>query len=135
MKRISFFLFFLFFLSCSTDNEQDYFADSNGNLIFNCDWDNTDFSLFSLSTDCMLENLSFQLDILPIIDAKCNSCHGNDVNSHGVNLTTYENLLSYDFCFQIDNDLMPPPNLPVQFQLTECEKLKIKTWIEDGLVQ
>tara|TARA_B100000530_G_C15804493_1_gene426956 strand:- start:439 stop:834 length:396 start_codon:yes stop_codon:yes gene_type:complete len=131
VKQISFFLFFLFVFSCNTDNEQDYFANSN----FDCNWDNTNFSLFSPSSDCVLENLSFELNILPIINAKCNSCHGNDGNNHGVNLTTYDNLLNYDFCFQIDNDLMPPPTLPVQFQLTQCEKLKIKTWIEDGLAE
>ena len=135
MKQIFFFLFVLSLFSCTHDNEQDYFTDSNGNVIFDCDWDNTDFSLFSLSTDCVLENLSFQLDILPIIEAKCNSCHGNESNTTGINLTTYENLLSYDFCFQIDNDLMPPSNLVDSLQLTQCEKLKIKTWIEDGLAQ
>ena len=135
MRQIFFFLFFLYLFSCTNDNEQDYFTDSNGNVIFDCDWDNTDFSLFSSFTDCVLENLSFQLDILPIIDAKCNSCHGNESNTTGINLTTYDNLLSYDFCFQIDNDLMPPPTLLEKFQLTQCEKLKIKTWIEDGLAQ
>lgn len=134
MKQIFFFLFVLSIFSCTHDNEQDYFTDSNGNVIFDCDWDNTDFSLF-FSADCVLENLSFELDILPIIDAKCNSCHGNESNTTGINLTTYDNLLSYDFCFQIDNDLMPPSNLVESFQLTQCEKLKIKTWIEDGLAQ
>lgn len=134
MKQIFFFLFVLSLFSCTHDNEQDYFTDSNGNVIFDCDWDNTDFSLF-FPTDCVLENLSFQLDILPIIDAKCNSCHGNESNTTGINLTTYDNLLSYDFCYQIDNDLMPPPSPLEQLQLTQCEKLKIKTWIEDGLAQ
>ena len=134
MKQIFFFLFVLSLFSCTYDNEEDYFTDSNGNVIFDCDWDNTDFSLF-FPTDCVLENLSFQLDILPIIDAKCNSCHGNESNTTGINLTTYDNLLSYDFCYQIDNDLMPPPSLLEQLQLTQCEKLKIKTWIEDGLAQ
>jgi len=129
VKQIFFSFFFLFLLSCSTDNEQDYFANSN----FDCNWENTDFTLDDVK--CVLEELSFELNILPIINAKCNSCHGNDGNNHGVNLTTYDNLLNYDFCFQIDNELMPPPDLPVQFQLTQCEKLKIKTWIEDGLAQ
>ena len=131
MKQILFFLFLISLFSCTIDNEQDYFADSN----FDCNWDNTDFSLFSPSANCVLENLSFELDILPIINNKCNSCHGNESNITGVNLTNYDNLLSYDFCFQIDNGLMPPSSLSELFQLTQCEKLKIKTWIEDGLVQ
>lgn len=125
MKQISFFLFLVFLGACTVNNEEDYFSD------FDCNWETTDFSLFNPDAGCVLENLSFQSHILNIIDSKCNSCHGTS-NTNGINLTTYNNLLSYDFCFQIDNDLMPPVGIP---QLTECEKLQIKTWVENGLAE
>ena len=123
-----FYIFFIstfLFFSCTNNNEEDYFSD------FNCDWVNTDFSLFLPDPDCNLVNLSYQSNIASIIDSKCAGCH-NESSSHGINLTTYSNLLSYDICFQIDNNLMPPSWLP---NLSDCEKLQIKTWIENGMVE
>ncbi len=123
-----FYIFFLstsIFLSCVNNNEEDYFSD------FNCEWENTDFNLFLPSSDCNLVDLSYQSSIASIIDSKCIGCH-NQSSPNGINLTTYNNLLSYDICFQIDNDLMPPSSMP---SLSECEKLQIKTWIENGLAE
>ncbi len=119
------FLSICIFFSCTNNNEEDYFLD------FNCEWNNIDFSLFVPSENCNLMDLSYQSTISSIIDSKCMSCH-NQSSSNGINLTTYNNLLSYDICFQIDNNLMPPPSMP---SLSECEKLQIKTWIDNGATE
>jgi len=130
MNKYLFLIFLFLYLGCTYDNEEDYY--DNGD--FNCDWKNTNFNLFLPDENCVLENLSFESHISNIIDIKCVSCHDKN-NSQGINLTSYSELLSYDFCFQIDNELMPPLNLPQIFQLTDCEKLQIKTWIDNGLVE
>ena len=125
MNKYFYILLILTFLGCINNNEEDYFSD------FNCEWENTDFNLFIPSPDCNLVDLSYQSSISSIIDAKCIGCH-NQSSTNGINLTTYNNFLSYDICFQIDNNLMPPSPMP---SLSECEKLQIKTWIENGLAE
>ena len=42
MNRFSIYLIFLIFISCTNNNQEDYFTN------FNCEWDNTDFTLFFL---------------------------------------------------------------------------------------
>lgn len=125
MNRYFFCILFLIFLGCTNNNQEDYFSN------FDCQWDNTDFSTFLPSLECELENLTYQNDIANIIESKCIGCH-NQSSSNGVNLTTYNNLLNYDICFQIDNNLMPPNPL---MSLTECEKLQFKTWVDNGLAE
>lgn len=131
MSKVIFIVLSIFLVACTNDSEDAFFSESN----FDCQWSQTDFSLFLPNEKCVTENLSFETNILPIIDSKCNSCHGNNTNTTGVNLTNYNNFLSYDVCSQIDYNLMPPPSLPAQFQLTECEKLQIKTWAENGAIE
>jgi len=119
-------LFFLILLGCSNDNQEDYFSN------FNCEWNNTNFSSFLPLPECELENLSYQNEISSIIENKCIICHSQSGNNYGVNLSSYNSLLNYDICFQIDNNLMPPIDM---VPLTECEKLQFKNWIDNGLVE
>lgn len=126
MNRYLLFFLFLILLGCSNNNQEDYFSN------FDCQWDNTNFSSFSTSPECELENISYQNEIASIIESKCIGCHAQSGVNHGVNLSSYNSLLNYDICFQIDNNLMPPTGM---VPLTECEKLQFKNWIDNGLVE
>lgn len=126
MNRFSIYFIFLVFISCTNNNQEDYFTN------FNCEWDNTDFTLFLPTIDCELENISYNNQIATLIENKCIACHSQSGSNHGVNLSSYSNILNYDLCFQIDNNLMPPVGME---PLTECEKLQFKNWVDNGLVE
>lgn len=126
MDRFSIYLIFLIFISCTNNNQEDYFTN------FNCEWENTDFTLFLPTNDCELENISYNNQIATLIENKCIACHSQSGNNHGVNLSSYSSILNYDLCFQIDNNLMPPVGVE---PLTECEKLQFKNWVDNGLVE
>lgn len=88
------------------------------------------------SIECSTEDLSFQVDILPIIDSNCYSCHDATNNFGGITLEGYEELKIY-----INNDELlgaikhesgfsPMPKNTAQ--LLECEIEKIEAWIING---
>ena len=62
MNRYLFLFLFLILLGCSNNNQEDYFSN------FDCQWDNTNFSAFSTSPECELENISYQNEIASIIE-------------------------------------------------------------------
>ncbi len=126
MSRLFIFFSCCVFLSCTNNNQEDYF------LNFNCEWDNTDFSNFLIQKDCELENITYQNQIAALIENKCIVCHSQSGNNHGVNLSSYNSMLNYDLCYQIDNNLMPPVGM---IPLTECEKLQFKNWVDNGLAE
>ena len=115
MKQIFIFFFLITIIACTSDNEQDYF-----NLDDDCDTDN----LYYMAND---EARS----ISAIIANKCAICHfqGN-YNSEQV-LETYDQLIGIDFGVIGPQSTNPMP--PVgSLQLTDCEKLKIESWIDNG---
>ncbi len=88
------------------------------------------------TVECSVENLSFQTDILPIIESNCYSCHDAANNFGGITLEGYNQLKVY-----INNDQlvgaikhesgfspMPKNTAP----LLECEIEKIEAWISSG---
>lgn len=112
----------LLFVACSTDNEEELFAERNGILASQgCDADNTALSF----TDC----------IAPIIQQNCEGCHNAGFASGGVALTNYDEIKVY-----VDNgripividpedisELMPPTGKMPDLNIT-----LIKNWIDQG---
>jgi mono/diheme cytochrome c family protein len=85
-------------------------------------------------------NLTFALDIQPILENKCVGCHGVNSVSDNVNLTTYQGVVNA----QQDNSRLQgavnwwtgyaamPYNKP---KLPDCEVAKINAWINAGMQQ
>jgi uncharacterized membrane protein len=100
--------------SCTQDNIEDYFP----------------------NIDCDSENVFYQAQdplqsIARIIETKCLDCHqkGNVINE--LSLESYDDVSSYVTIDVINNmaNPMPPDD---RVQLTDCEKLKIENWINNG---
>ena len=118
MKQILFFLFLIFFISCTKDNEEDHF------FIDECDTENVYYISSNVSQS-----------IASIIENKCLECHYTG-NMNGPELGNYQDvsIVKNDVFSQIisEEDPMPPIGAP---PLTDCEILQIESWINNGLPQ
>ena len=114
MKHIFFLFFGVIIIACTSDNEQDYF-----NLDNEC---NTD-DLYYIASD---ESRS----IAAIIANKCETCHFQGNYNSEVVLETYGQLIDINFGIigSQSTNPMPPLGAP---QLTDCEKLKIESWVSN----
>ena len=120
MKHIFYFLYAIVFVACTSDNEQDYFPQVD------CDIDNLYYNTSDGSSS-----------ISSIISNKCAGCHNekNMANVQYISLETYQQLISLDNIVDVINrpsdhsSPMPPVGHP---QLTDCEKLQIENWINNG---
>lgn len=93
---------------------------------------------------CAPDTVWFQQQVLPLLVARCGSCHGPDDPEGGHNLTSYEGVMADDNIvrpFNLnrklyraitdtdpDNRMPPPPNAP----LTQAETNLIRDWIMQG---
>lgn len=106
---------FFFLFSCSSDSEEDLMPDN---------------------FECITVNMSYETDILPILNRNCLGCHSAAVQQGGVDLEGYEALKLW-----VDNGVFlgsikwetgfsrMPKNLP---QLPTCDISKIESWIDSG---
>ena len=111
-------LFVVNIISCKKENEETLINKQGGPGI--CDTLNTKYSL----------------NILPIIQNNCYSCHGNGQSEGGITLDGHNNLK-----IQADNNNLVgvithtpgypqmPEGLP---QLSDCDINKIKNWVSHG---
>ena len=86
--------------------------------------------------DCIQGKISYAQQVVPILQTSCYGCHAIGVNSGGVTVEGYDNLIKY-----IDNGrllgsikhqsgfAMMPQNAPM---LPSCQIRQIEVWIEDG---
>lgn len=87
-------------------------------------------------TDCVTANMSYQTNIVPILQFNCYVCHSAAVNFGNVTLEGYDQVM-----IQVNNGKLlgtmkhtsgfrpMPQNAP---QLAECTIAKIEKWITDG---
>ena len=110
-RFLSFFVVLYFLFGCTNDNEEDFFG------------------------DCDLESITYDSTIQGIIASKCISCHGTG-NTNGPVLEHYTDVIIVidDIASVIvsETDVMPPVT---SLGLTDCEKLQIQNWIDDGLLE
>lgn len=86
--------------------------------------------------DCDTMNMSYEMDIVPILSENCYECHSQAVNTANITLEGYQNLQEYVNDGRLLGAIKHQPgfspmpkNAP---QLVECEIQKIESWIESG---
>jgi len=99
-----------------------------------CYYDNEE-ELYGI-TECETANMSYQLDIAPIIELSCFPCHRNDVADGSVRLGSYNEVKVW-----VDNGALVgainhqsgfAPMPKVGGKLSECTISKIESWIDAG---
>lgn len=93
--------------------------------------------LYPASGNCTeVPNPAFSVDILPILNARCNNCHGGSAPSADIKLDTYRDVMPY-----VNNgSLMGSINHASGFsampkngsKLSPCQIQKIQNWITTG---
>jgi hypothetical protein len=102
-----------------------------------CKYENEE-EIFGSEEECDVTEISYQGDITPIVDQFCFSCHSTAEARGGVILDTYLTIKSWAdeslYCAISHGDGCDnmPKNQP---QLSECNILKIKTWIDEGALE
>ncbi len=87
-------------------------------------------------TDCTVTNATYSLQVKPLIDRYCASCHSGNLLSGGINLGTYETLSSVAKngrllgTIQHQSGYSPMPQ--GGSKLSACDIDLIKKWVEAG---
>lgn len=85
---------------------------------------------------CDTTNLSYSMDIEPLLKNKCQGCHNPSSLGGGIDLTTYSGVKSISDDRRIINAIIHAPGfkaMPLGGQmLPPCEIKKIRTWVESG---
>ena len=117
------FYFFLFFsmliFSCTSDNEEDRFGVNDAE----CETEGVYYNAIEDSKS-----------ISTIIADKCLGCHFEGNMISGVSLEDYEALIVWQNLDDIINSTSKPMPPVGVVQLTDCEKLQIESWVNNGLL-
>ena len=85
---------------------------------------------------CDVTDMSFQLDVLPVLDSKCNSCHNSSSRQGGVALDTYADVSQYAangrLLGVIQHSAGYSPMPKNEGKLPDCTIARIEAWITDG---
>ncbi|MBX7226339.1 MAG: hypothetical protein K1X55_09935 [Chitinophagales bacterium] len=92
--------------------------------------------------DCEVDTASFKKDVKPIIDAKCNYCHGTEnymVSGNGINLGSYEKIKAFEqlrpnvFLNSLQHNSGVSPMPKGDKKLDICILNKIEVWVNDTM--
>ncbi|MDQ6815183.1 MAG: cytochrome c [Bacteroidota bacterium] len=128
MKKIVIYITFLslFFIGCSKTNEE---AESKKSTT----------TPAGTASVCDTVNMKYALNIQPIIQANCYSCHANGVAESGVTLETYNQVkqkASSGLLLKVITHASGVPAMPYQRpKLSDCDINKIQDWIDRGYAQ
>ncbi len=81
--------------------------------------------------------ITYDVDIKPILDKNCLSCHSNQQHSGGVKIEDISDVKFWANSGDLYDQIIPfdgnPPRMPRGYPLTDCETNTIKKWIDSGL--
>jgi hypothetical protein len=88
------------------------------------------------STICDTTNMSYSLDVVPILQINCYSCHAGASPFAGINLDSYDALKKQADKGDLSNAVRHTGNVtPMPYllpQLESCEVNKIVAWVNQG---
>ena len=106
-------------------------------LFSSCYYDNEEY-LYGIQ-NCETLSMSFESDIIPIINEHCTSCHGGETPSAGLSLMTYNELVvsaTDDTNAGIINRVGRAEGetgaMPTNYSLSQCQIEYIKAWVAQG---
>jgi hypothetical protein len=80
--------------------------------------------------------MSYQTNIVPLLQQNCYNCHSAAVNTAGITLEGYDHLMQYvnngKFLGAVRHDAGFKPMPQLAPKLGACEISKIEHWIADG---
>ena len=110
-------------------------------FIVSCYYDNEEYLYPVVDTDssCDTTNVTLTAGVMPILDSRCLSCHGNSTAGSlggGINLETYSQLMIWVNNGQLEgsiNHMSGFAQMPQgSSKLDDCSLNKITAWINQG---
>lgn len=117
MKHIRFLVFLVVLAGCYNDTEEQLYG----------------------AAVCNLEDVTFSIDVAPILSNNCYACHGQanaPANGAGIVLEGYEKIkVAVENGLLIESIIHGPNASPMPknaLKLSDCKINTIKKWIEEG---
>ncbi len=86
--------------------------------------------------DCDTSNVTFALNIKPVIEANCTGCHSGNKPSGNMLLVTYDDIKVQGANGKLVGSIMKLPSykpMPEVGKLSNCNIAKIRTWVRSGM--
>jgi hypothetical protein len=94
--------------------------------------------LYPTANDCSWEQVSFTADVLPLLNAQCNSCHGGASPQGGINLDSYSAVSGFAsngvLSCSIHHTGGCSPMPQNANKLSPCNLKLIDQWISEGVL-
>lgn len=104
----------VFFTACYYDNEEELYPPTN----------------------CITENMSYQTNIVAILERNCYVCHSTAANNGNVTLDNYDDLIVYVNNGKLLGAINREPGYSPMPQnagkLPDCDIAKIESWVAAG---
>jgi mono/diheme cytochrome c family protein len=108
-------------------------------LIFSCRYDKGELMKSSMVPVCDTAKVSYQNDVLPILQKNCYTCHSNKTaNQHNtIDFEGYAKTKANTENADIPNSITPGPTGRVYMprgieRLSDCDIAKIRNWMKQG---
>ena len=100
---------------------------------------NVESELYPTEGPCDTTNVSFANDVLPMVEYRCQSCHGSMNPAAGLSLVTYEEIsligLNGMLSDRINRAEMDEWVMPPDGPLPNCKRSILDAWVADGCPQ
>ncbi len=96
-----------------------------------CYYDNEEM-LYPGEFSCYSTEVSFALDIKPLVDAKCATAGCHVGGTGRVKLTSYASIKSIANDGQFRDRVLTRKDMPPSGPLSKCEQDKIRAWLDNG---
>lgn len=87
-------------------------------------------------TDCNVDNVTYSVNIVAILQSNCYVCHSQAINQAGITLEGYNNLKTYvdngRFLGAVKHESGYSPMPQGAPQLPDCQIAQIEQWIMEG---
>lgn len=94
--------------------------------------------LYPDGQNCDTTNVSYSAVVAPILQARCNGCHGGTFPSAGIDLTSHQNVVIYAEAGSLlgsikhNQGFSPMPQSAPK--IPQCEINRISAWINQGML-
>ncbi len=102
-----------------------------GLSLSSCYYDNEE-SLYPNESSCYSPDVSFSLDIKPMIDAKCATAGCHVSGTGRVVLTSFQSIKNIAVDGQLENRVLIQRDMPPSAPLSRCDQEKLQAWLDNG---
>jgi hypothetical protein len=107
---------------------------SGAAIMHGCYYDNAEDLYQNFPKGCDVSAVTYSLDVRPILDQNCGSCHGPIAPQAGLDLSTYDKVKANvtKIRDRINRPISDPLVMPQGGPMPQCNIDKVTAWIDAG---